>query len=193
MDKVFLVVCAKEPGRGYGRATCRGCEYNKRCAAPPDTMNRRGIMSELTLAKVTASALVAIGMYFANIPDEAFLLIGMMFLDFVMGNFVAIQESSWSPRIFGNGILRKMSALFMLAALSIVEKPLGFHFDLVRYFSDAAIVYEFLSAAQSHVRLHGPGWQWIAALTKKIERTLENRRAVYIEQTTARIVEQTKP
>lgn len=149
-------------------------------------------MSELTATKILSAMIAALVMQWAYIPQETWLLGLMMLIDFLLGNAVAIQNQAWVPRTFGNGILRKLSAFLMLGALAIVKEPLGVQFDLVKYFTSAAIVYEFLSAGQSHIALHGPGWQWMDAFTTKVRAFLADRKSAITQDSISNTLDKQK-
>jgi hypothetical protein len=128
--------------------------------------------------KVFGSAIAAVLLRWAAIPEAVWPLVFLMFADLILGVALALANGLYSNRILGIGIIRKLAAFFMLGATAAVTQhalPLTEEWGAILYFVRAMTIYEFLSCADTYRQLRGPGSPWITRFAEATQEYFESR------------------
>lgn len=139
-----------------------------------ESVNKRAKvkMGEFSIAKLTASALGGLIMYWMYIPQPVIVLLTMMTIDLLLGSLEAWSTGKFSKTEFRRGVLRKFIPFPVLVACDQIEGPLHLNFHLDAYFALALTVYEFISIVQVYARMGGPVPKVLMIATEKAKEFL---------------------
>jgi hypothetical protein len=127
--------------------------------------------------RILASALTGLVMWLAQFPGNASVLFSIQVADIGFGILTsALVNGDFTARRLLRGITLKGSSWIFLGVLIQFEPYIaqhGLQLDLIEYFVDGLIAYEFYSICESYMRLNAPGSTIVRAILERVQGVLK--------------------